>query len=111
MPRNVIAIVDDLFFASKIRGTAEAVGVSASFPRHADGVKELIICDLHSQKFDVLSLAKILKADAATQTIPLIGFFSHVHVDLKRAAEEAGFDRVMTRSAFTNDLAAILTGD
>ena len=119
MPRNVIAIVDDLFFASKIRGTAEASGVTVSFPRHADGVNELIqrnapeliICDLQSQKFDVLSIAKALKANSATQGIPLLGFFSHVNVDLKRAAEDAKFDRVMTRSAFTNNLAEILCGE
>ena len=118
MPRNVIAIVDDLFFASKIRGTAEASGVVVSFPRHADGVKEVIqrnspdviICDLHSEKFDVLTMARALKADPATQNIPLLGFFSHVQTELKRSAEEAGFDRVMPRSLFTQNLAEILSG-
>jgi CheY-like chemotaxis protein len=116
MSRNIIAIVDDLFFASKIRGTAEGLDVAVSFPRHADGVREviqrnspaLIICDLHSEKFDLLALAKTLKADEATRDIPLIGFFSHVQTDLKDSAEAAGFDRVMPRSLFTKDLAAIL---
>jgi len=119
MSRNVIAIVDDLFFASKIRGTAEALGVTVSFPRHADGVREviqrnspaLIICDLHSEKFDLWGLARILKADDATSDIPLIGFFSHVQTDLQKAAEDAGFNQVMPRSLFTRNLAAILGGD
>jgi CheY-like chemotaxis protein len=119
MSRNIIAVVDDLFFASKIRGTAEALGVAVSFPRHADGVREviqrnapaLIICDLQSQKFDPLSLAKTLKADDGTCNIPLIGFLSHVEVDLHTAAEGAGFDRVMPRSMFTKNLAAILSGE
>jgi len=30
---NVIAIVDDLFFASKIRGTAEQIGTRVQFSR------------------------------------------------------------------------------
>ena len=119
MSRNVIAIVDDLFFASKIRGTAEALGVSVNFPRHADGVKEvvqrnspaLIVCDLNSQKFDPMAVAKMLKADANTRDIPLIGFLSHVQTDLQSAAQDAGFDRVMPRSLFTRDLAAILGGE
>lgn len=119
MSRNVIAIVDDLFFASKIRGTAEALELSVSFPRHADGVREviqrsppvLILCDLHSEKFDLIGLARTLKADAATRDIPLVGFCSHVQTDLQKAAEEAGFDRVMPRSLFTKNLAAILAGD
>jgi CheY-like chemotaxis protein len=119
MSRSVIAIVDDLFFASKIRGTAEALGVTVSFPRHADGVKEviqqnppaLILCDLHSEKFDSLSLARTLKADDATRHIPLVGFFSHVQTELQKAAEDAGFDRVIPRSLFTKNLAAILSGE
>jgi len=119
MARTVIAIVDDLFFASKIRGTAEALDVNVSFPRHADGVREviqrhlpeLIICDLNSQKFDVLSMAPALKAAEATREIPLIGFLSHVQTDLQAAAEKAGFDRVMPRSVFTKNLAAILNGE
>ena len=119
MSRNVIAVVDDLFFASKIRGTAEALGVAVSFPRHADGVREviqcnppaLIICDLHSQKLDLMELAKSLKTSADTKDIPLVGFLSHVQTDLRTAAEEAGFDRVMPRSLFTTNLAAILNGE
>ena len=119
MSRNVIAIVDDLFFASKIRGTAEGLQVTVSFPRHADGAKEIIkhnppaqiICDLNSEKFDVLGLARTLKTDDATRDIPLIGFLSHVQTDLQRAAEEAGFDQVMPRSLFTRNLAAILAGE
>jgi CheY-like chemotaxis protein len=119
MSKSVIAIVDDLFFASKIRGTADALKVAVSFPRHADGVKEviqqnspaLILCDLHSEKFDLLGLARSLKADTATKDIPLVGFFSHVQTDLQKAAEDAGFDRVMPRSLFTKNLAAILSGE
>jgi CheY-like chemotaxis protein len=119
MSRNVIAVVDDLFFASKIRGTAETLGVTVSFPRHADGVREviqrnspaLIICDLHSEKVDLLDLARNLKIDAATRDIPLLGFFSHVQTELQRAAEEAGFDQVIPRSLFSKNLATILQGE
>jgi len=118
MPGTIIAVVDDLFFASKIRGTAEQAGVSVSFPRHADGVSEiirrdspsLIICDLNSTRIDPIALANRLKGDEATREVPLLGFFSHVQTELQRQAQEAGFDRVMPRSAFTNQLANILAG-
>jgi hypothetical protein len=33
MSMKVLAVVDDMFFASKIRAVAEAVGVEISFPR------------------------------------------------------------------------------
>ena len=118
MQRNVIAIVDDLFFASKIRGTAEQLGVSVSFLRNTESLNEavlrdrpsLIICDLHSQRIDPIELAKELKADERLRSIPLLGFFSHVQTELQRQAEEAGFDRVMPRSAFSRNLADILSG-
>ena len=117
MNRYVIAVVEDLFFASKIRGTAEQVGVSVNFPRSLDAVVEaakldrpaLIICDLHSQRIDPIELARQLKADEQIRSIPLVGFFSHVQTELQRQAEEAGFDLVMPRSAFTRDLSQLLS--
>ena len=118
MTRNIIAVVDDIFFASKIRGTAEQVGVAVAFARSADGVSEiihqqapsLIICDLHSQKINPIELAKTLKAKEDTKSIPLLGFFSHVQTELQREAQMAGFDRVIPRSVFASSLITILSG-
>jgi len=118
MNRYVIAVVDDLFFASKIRGTAEQVGVEVRFARTIDAVLQaaredqpaLIIADLHSQKCDPIEMAKRLKSDEELCSIPLLGFFSHVQTELQSQAEQAGFDRVLPRSAFTRDLPAILSG-
>src|SRR2546425_5061274 len=116
MNRYVIAVVEDLFFASKIRGTAEQLGVSVNFPRSLDAVVEaaqrdqpaLIICDLHSQRIDPIELARQLKADEQMRSIPLVGFFSHVQTELQSRAEDAGFDCVMARSAFTRSLSQLL---
>jgi CheY-like chemotaxis protein len=118
MPRNIVAVVDDLFFASKIRGTAEALGVATSFARDIDSMLQaarreqpaLIICDLHSQRIDPMELARKLKADEELRTIPLLGFFSHVQTELQRQAAAAGFDQVMPRSAFARNLGEILSG-
>jgi len=115
MTRTIIAVVDDMFFASKIRATAEALGVNVSFPRSKEAVIEkltqgqpsLILIDLHNQKLDALELAKAVKTQESTVT--LLGFFSHVEVELQRNALSAGFDRVIPRSVFARDLAEILT--
>jgi CheY-like chemotaxis protein len=119
MEENIIAVVDDLFFAAKIRGTAEELGITARFARNIDAMLDaarrdrpsLIICDLHSQKIDPLDLAKQLKADEQLRSIPLLGFFSHLQTELKHQAEDAGFDRALPRSAFSKHLSEILTGD
>ncbi len=118
MHGNIIAVVDDLFFASKIRGTAEELGATVSFARKIGVLLEaarrdrpsLIICDLHSQRVDPTDLAKQLKGEEQLRSIPLLGFFSHVQVELQRQAEAAGFDQVMPRSAFSKHLAEILSG-
>lgn len=118
MTDNIIAVVDDLFFASKIRGTAEALGVPVRFARSIQAMIEaarlaqpsMVICDLHSQKVDPIQLARQLKADDQLRSIRLIGFFSHVQTELQREAEAAGFDQVLPRSAFTKNLDRILSG-
>lgn len=118
MPKHIIAIVDDLFFASKIRGTAEQVGVTVTFPRTMDAVIEaalnenpsLVLCDLQSLRIDAIELAQQLKTDERTRDVPLLGFFSHVQTELQSAANEAGFDRVIPRSVFARDLVKILSG-
>ena len=119
MTRKIIALVDDMFFASKIRGTAEAVGVEVSFPRTKDvaleklrtSAPDLIVADLQNQRMDVVEFAGALKRDSELQSVPILGFFSHVEVELQRKATGAGFDRVLPRSIFARDLASILKGD
>jgi CheY-like chemotaxis protein len=57
-----------------------------------------------------MDLAKQLKADEQLRSIPLLGFFSHVQTELQHQAEQAGFDQVIPRSAFSKYLGEILSG-
>jgi CheY-like chemotaxis protein len=117
--QNVIAIVDDLFFASKIRGTAEQIGTRVRFvgsiadavAKTRDEPPNLIIADLNASCCDALELARALKGDEALAGVPLLGFFSHIQTELQQAAVAAGYDHVMPRSAFTKNLPQILAGD
>jgi DNA-binding NarL/FixJ family response regulator len=115
MGQAIIAVVDDMFFAAKIRAVAEAVGVEISFPRDLQALIQktretkprLIIVDLHNQKIDSNELARELKSDG----VRLLGFFSHVQTELQRNAMAAGFDQVIPRSVFARDLPTILSTD
>ena len=118
MTRNILAAVDDMFFAAKIRATAEALGVSIKFHRRLEGLvsaageelPDLIVVDLHNEKLNPIELARALKANERANAIPLLGFFSHVQTDLQQAALAAGYDQVIPRSVFSRDLAKILAG-
>jgi len=115
MGQAIIAVVDDMFFAAKIRAVAEAVGVEISFPRTLEALVQkvreskprLIIVDLHNQKIDPNALANELKSD----DVRLLGFFSHVQTELRENALSAGFDEVIPRSVFARDLPNILAAD
>jgi CheY-like chemotaxis protein len=119
MSQIVISVVDDMFFASKIRAVAEAAGVEISSPRSQEAVVSkaretkpgLIVVDLHNQRIDPVALARELKADEQLRGIKLLGFFSHVQTELQRNAVAAGFDRVIPRSVFARDLEQLLTTD
>ncbi|MDQ1558201.1 MAG: hypothetical protein QOD32_1261 [Pyrinomonadaceae bacterium] len=118
MKRRVLVAVDDLFFASKIRATAEHIGIEVVFPRSLDafgeaakdGAPALVIVDLHLQRYDPFAVARQLKSDELLRETPLVGFFSHVQVELQRRAADAGFDHILPRSAFTKRLPEILQG-
>jgi PleD family two-component response regulator len=119
MTQRIIAAVDDMFFASKIRSTAEHLGIAVEFKKNKAAAVEaarqespaMLIADLHSQRCDPLAIAREFKSDDDLKSIPLVGFFSHVDTALQSAAQQAGFDRVMPRSAFSNNLARILSGE
>jgi len=119
MGQAIIAVVDDMFFAAKIRAVAEAVGVEISCPRSKEVLIQkaretkprLIVVDLHNQKFDSNELAGELKSDEQLRDIRILGFFSHVQTELQRNALAAGFDQVIPRSVFARDLPKILSTD
>ncbi|MDQ2921281.1 MAG: hypothetical protein M3R52_06700 [Acidobacteriota bacterium] len=119
MIRTVTAVVDDMFFISKIRETGKALGMIVNFPRNLDALRatiaedlpDLILVDLHHQRVDAVQLAGELKANETLKDVRLLGFFSHVQADLQRQAVQAGYDEVLPRSIFFRDLAKILAGE
>jgi CheY-like chemotaxis protein len=114
--RRVLAVVPDLFFAAKIAAVAKAAGVEIAFASAVDArarcaatPPDLLLIDLHAGP-DIPALVRSLKADAATRGIPLLGFHSHVDIETRSAALEAGIDRAMPRSAFVARLPGLLAG-
>jgi PleD family two-component response regulator len=117
LSRSIVAAIDDMLFASKIRAAAEHLDVTVRFARNSEALlrsvreskPDLVIVDLHAEQFDPLGVAVALKSDEQLRSIPLLGFFSHVRTDLLHTATEAGYDTVIPRSAFARDLGSILT--
>lgn len=111
-PTPIIALVADLFFASKVRGAAHAAGIAAQTVSTADAVLEkvqetsprLVLIDLDHRAVDGAALIRRLKADPSTAGATVIAFAAHVQKEAILAASEAGADRVLARSAFVREL-------
>ena len=114
----ILCVLDDLLFSVKIKTAAKALGVDVYFerapelvlPRVREKQPSLVIFDLNSGKMRPMETIAAMKADAGLAAIPTLGFVSHVDSTAIAAARAAGVDQVLARSAFSAQLAEILTG-
>jgi PleD family two-component response regulator len=113
--KKVLAVVSDLFFSVKITDAAKRAGMTVELIKDAHEVlikakakPSVIIFDLNFEDVKPLDLIAKLKASAEYKGVSLIGYLSHVQGELKQAAQEAGCDMVMARSAFSQNLPQIL---
>lgn len=119
MKKRVIGVVDDLLFASKIRGAAAQAGAEVLFVKTAEALLEaarsgetaVVILDLQTNLLDPFAAAEMLKADGQARAVSVVGFFPHVQADLQRRAKDAGIEHVMPRSVFNQRLLEIVGGE
>ena len=114
---KIIAVLDDLFFTSKIKEAAKSLNSDLEFTKNTNGLIQklksekpsLIIFDLNSKACNPLETIKELKSSSYLKDIPVLGYLSHVQTDLKDEADKAGCDLVLPRSKFSKDLKEIIT--
>ncbi len=115
-PSVGLLISQDLFFSSKVTGTARELGLTVeskgnlrkALSKVAEGQYGCLILDL--------AMPGVVVADviAATKSLPdedrpkVIAFCSHVHTARLEEARQAGCDDVMPRSKFSATLPELL---
>lgn len=112
----VVAAVDDLLFASKLRATAKPLDVALVFARSPEAllaaVREhaprLLIIDLNGSRMAPVETIRALRADPALPRVAIVAYVAHVDAPLIAAAHAAGADRVLARSQFVAQLAQML---
>ena len=109
---RIVALMDDLFFQMKVAETAKQLGLELKVATSGDALlallepaPQLVIVDLNARH---QPLQTIERMRAGKNGVRVLGFLSHVQSDLAAQARKAGCDEVMPRSAFTQNLAAIL---
>lgn len=98
---HVLSISNDLMLGSKVEAQLAAAGhqvtTSPSIEENTwDGV-ELIVADLDVENPEAL----------VGLGMPVLGYYSHVDVETKEAAEAAGVDLVVPRSRMARELPAL----
>ncbi len=113
-----VAILDDMFFASRIRQAAESAGLDIEFMKGAEwaagtplsGTPSLVIVDLANKKINALELIGILKGLDNLKGVRVLGYLPHVEKGFMKDALDAGYDIVLPRSRFSHELIEILAG-
>lgn len=108
----ILAIVDDLLFRGKLEAAAEQLGVplaiaadASIMPGNAEPWHRVLI-DLNLSCGDVLAMIRELRA--AHPDVPIVGYCSQVQQDAQQQAMAAGCTAVLPRSAFVQQLPALL---
>ena len=103
-----ILLSDDLIFTSRIVGTARALGLDVRAVRTIAELEErrqqlalrCVILDLNHPELRIEDLAPSLKGAG----VRIVGYGSHVAVEVLKGAREAGCDVVWPRSKFAEEL-------
>jgi hypothetical protein len=88
----------DLLFGSKLQGALGAAGHEVVGPGEE---AELLIVDLTADPEERIDRS-------AGAGLPRLGFYSHVEQDVRRRAEDAGFERVVPRSRMAREAPALV---
>ncbi len=107
-----VLLTSDLFFSSKVTGTASQLGYEIRATADANSAADL--CQDGPVQLLILDLATPgLQPDAIMSSLTgskpkVIAFGSHIDAVRLQAARDAGCDDVMPRSRFSAELPAIL---
>lgn len=111
-PTKVLVIVKDLFFQTRLEGGLAHLGLDPAFvAASADLVAAapgaaLAIVDLAARQADPVEAIRAVRA--ARPDLPILAFGSHMDLDLRQRALDAGATRVVANSAMATDLAGIV---
>lgn len=111
---RVVALVPDLLFGSRVQAMLGAAGHEVTLLSNAAAVDaqlagaDVLIVDLADRELDGIALLEELRATARLGATATLGFYAHVEAEVRRRAEQAGFDQVVPRSRMAREGAALV---
>src|SRR6185437_13774921 len=99
---RIALLSSDLLFGSKVQGGLQAVGHEVTMARGADPEADLLVVDLVTSSYDDDELASLGSAGV------VLGFYAHTDQEIRRRAEDAGFDLVVPRSRMAREMTSLV---
>ena len=72
---------------------------------------DIVVVDLGDERIEPFDLIRKLKAEPSLSSTRVVGFFSHVRLDIRDAAKAAGCDVILPRSAIVSALSGLISGN
>jgi CheY-like chemotaxis protein len=106
---DVVAVVTDLFFQSRVSAAARAAQRAVRFVSNRSALQgvgpfQLALVDLDATLDPVAAIQTLRAASAA----PIVAFGPHVDADGRKAARAAGANRVLAKSRFVTELPRLM---
>lgn len=111
---DVVHLITDMLFASKVREVAKHVGLTVQGTRDPQALAaaardaRLVIVDLRVPS--ALDALDALAGDPVTRAVPSVAFIDHERSDLMDAARAKGAGQVMAKGQFSTALPKLLAG-
>ena len=111
---RVLALVPDLLFGSKVQAMLEAAGHDVEIAQSETDVwnqiagTDVLVVDLTTDDVDGAKLLDTLRTGGEAHDLKALAFYSHVDVETRRRADEAGFDLVVPRSRMAREGAELV---
>lgn len=112
----ILYFATDLIWATRIKGTADALGlpcrpvrtVDMLRARLADSPVRALVVDLDTPDVAIDLIRTVRAEPPAGGPVHVLAFGPHMAKDAMLAARDAGADEVLPRGAFDRDLGAVL---
>ena len=102
-----MAFVPDLLFGSSVQAALSAAGHDVELVGELDAEvrADVLVVDLTAD-----AQARIQRARAVSaRGVPTLAFYAHVETDVRRLADQAGFELVVPRSRMAREPAKLVT--
>ena len=111
---RVAALIPDLLFGSKVKASLEAAGhevdlIAGEVEAWDEiGGVDVLVVDLTTDEVDGIAMFETLASGGELHGVRTLGFFAHVHPEVRDRALAAGFHQVVPRSRMAREGAELV---